>query len=106
YWYHVFKPRIQQMRNSAGIGFLLVSIAENINILCDLFLLIQLLDDFYIISERRFEGHIVPKSFLYTKGEMGTLCAIAIIILAFIPMLFHGFGKHLLRLIDLHADLG
>jgi hypothetical protein len=46
------------------------------------------------------------KRFFHYKGKMRTLGTIAIVIITLVLVFFKSFGKHILRLIDLHSDLG
>ena len=50
--------------------------------------------------------NIVLERFFYDKREVGALGTVAIEVFPFIVMFLHCRGKHLLRLIDLLADLG
>lgn len=50
--------------------------------------------------------HVMLQSLLHNEGEMGTFRAVAIIIIAVVPVLLDGVLEHFLRPVDLHPDLG
>jgi hypothetical protein len=50
--------------------------------------------------------NIMLQGFFHHEREVGTFCAIAIVVFAFVFVLFKSIGKHLPGLVNLHPDLG
>ena len=103
---HIFKAVIEQLGDAGGIILLLEAVAYNMNILIDLFSFVKGIDDIDIVSVRSFQVNIVLQRFFYNEAEMRALGAIAVMVFAFVFVLFKCVLKQLLGLIDLHADLG
>ena len=103
---HILETGVDQFGNAGSIVLLFVSVTDDIGFLIDLPALVQTVDDLDIIRIGCFEMDIVFQCFFYDKREVRTLGAITIKIFPFVFVLFKSIFKHLLRLVDLHTDLG
>ena len=95
---------VDELGDVGDVGVFLVTVADNVEVLVYNLAVIERLNQVKVEGGRGLDVDVVLQGLLEYEGEMRTLGAVAVVVIALIVNLCHGDIEHSLRSLYLRGD--